>query len=90
MTMKKIAIVFFAAVAASAVTAKTIAWYHFDEGDIGTKPARGESVILNAVDNSLYPGKAYQRDGNYVISSGATYMPVYTMHFPRRQLGWIP
>ncbi len=88
--MKKIWIAFFAAMAACTATAKTIAWYHFDEGEIGTKPARGEPVILNAVDNSLYPGKAYQRDGNYVIASGATYMPVYTNAFPASVMWWDP
>ncbi len=89
--MRKIWIAFLAAVATSAATAKTTAWYHFDEGDIGTKPARGETVILNAIDNSLYPGKAYQHaNANFQISEDSTYMPIYTNAFPSPATWWDP
>ena len=48
----------FALLAASAVAtleARTVAWYHFDEVEPGTRLTQSDT-ILNAVDNNKLPG----------------------------------
>ncbi len=56
------------------VHAKTVAWYHFDEGVIGSV-ANG-NVILNSVDTNSLKATGYSSWG-----SGGVY-PVYTNAFP--------
>lgn len=69
---------------AVAVHAKTVAWYHFDEGADGTSPAGGEPVILNAVDPSTLPGRAWQVTGSGSSKSATgDYLPTYRDAFPK-------
>ena len=75
-----------AAVAAGmfSLQAKTVAWYHFDEGAIGTKPTAGEASIVNAADpGSLNATTRVKRSWQVEDWSGSTsYLPTYYTNFP--------
>lgn len=68
--------------------ADTIAWYHFDELEPGTRTTAAEPTILNAVDNSLFSATprtqngATQGDGVApTFGTTAAQMPLYSTGF---------
>ena len=64
--------------------AKTVAWYHFNEGAIGTKPTAGVASIVNAADpGSLNATTRVKRSWQVEDWSGSsTYLPTYYADFP--------
>ena len=72
-----------AAVAAglSSLQARTVAWYHFNEGESGETAVGGQSVIINAADETSLSGKPYGITGT-LKKSDSTYLPVYTNDMP--------
>ena len=64
------------------VSARTVAWYHFNEGASGTKPAGGEAVILNAVDPSSLAGRPYVATGKAATNTAGDNLPAYTNEMP--------
>ena len=44
----------------AAFDADTLAFYPFNEGEVGTSPTKNQPVILNAVDAAAYRGTPYQ------------------------------
>ncbi len=72
--IKLVASVVTVVVAVFTLHAKTVAWYHFDEGEIGTE-AKG-AVIINSVNPDSFKGK-----GESSWGKGDVY-PLYTNSFP--------
>ena len=66
---------------APAARAKTVAWYHFNEGANGETAAGGQSVVINAADETSLSGKPYGITGT-LKKSDSTYLPVYTNDMP--------
>ena len=66
------------------LSAKTVAWYHFNEGANGTKPtASGTKVFENAADPGSLMGKAYAINANSMATNtNAGYRPAYTNDTP--------
>ncbi|MBO5940320.1 MAG: LamG domain-containing protein [Kiritimatiellae bacterium] len=71
------------------ISAETIAWYHFNEGENGERPAGGQPVILNAVNPEILKGTPYvdKTKGSdnlmvHTVDNNSEYMPVYTNVFP--------
>lgn len=66
--------------------AKTVAWYHFNEGAIGTKPANGQPVLVNAADPGSLDATPRVRQSwsksLQFLDDNTTYLPVYTNDFP--------
>lgn len=60
-----------------AVSAKTVAWYHFNEGASGETAAGGQPVVLNAVDPTSLAGKPYALTGTRTTSTTGN-LPSYT------------
>ena len=86
-TMMKTAIAFAAvALAGAPASAKTVAWYHFNEGASGTKPANAQPVFVNAADpGSLNATPRVRKSWSTAIEfvdNNTTYLPVYTNEFP--------
>ena len=63
-------------------SARTVAWYHFNEGANGTKPTGGQPVILNAVDPDSLAGKPYVATGKAATSATGDNLPAYTNDMP--------
>ena len=63
-------------------SARTVAWYHFNEGASGTKPTGGQPVILNAVDPDSLAGKPYVATGKAATSATGDNLPAYTNDMP--------
>ena len=61
--------------------AKTVAWYHFNEGANGTLMSGGQPSVLNAVDPTSLPGTPYSINASDVLDS-ANFMPRYTNDMP--------
>ena len=73
------------ALAACAVHAKTVAWYHFNEGASGTVMQGGEGVydVVNSVDPESLKGRAYQITGTaFRLQDSGNYMPLWTNGTP--------
>ena len=71
---------------ACAVHARTVAWYHFNEGANGVKPTNGQPVLVNAADPGSLDAiprvrRSWSKTIEYVENS-STYLPVYTNDFP--------
>ncbi len=76
-----------AAIAASlfSLQAKTVAWYHFNEGANGTAMQGGEEVyaVVNSVDPESLKGRAYQITGTaFRLQDSGNYMPLWTNGTP--------
>ena len=74
-----------AAVAAGAfcLQARTVAWYHFNEGANGYAPTGYPGIVTNAAAPGTLTGHPYRQTGN--MSFGGTagaYLPTYTNAFP--------
>ena len=76
-------LVAIAAVAAGmlGLQAKTVAWYHFDEGANGETMTGGQPIVLNAVDTTSLKGKPYSLGGTRVFNTAGN-LPVYTNDMP--------
>jgi len=62
-------------------SAKTVAWYHFNEGASGETAAGGQPVVLNAVDPTSLAGKPYALTGTRNTSTTGN-LPAYTNDMP--------
>jgi hypothetical protein len=63
--------------------ASTVAWWHFNEGDVGQRTTNGEVATLNAVDPSKHALKAGVLSGNNAYVEGYDqYLPSYANAFP--------
>ena len=65
--------------------AKTVAWYHFNEGASGETMTGGEGVyaVTNAVDSASLSGRAYQIKGNaFDLMDYGNSMPLWTNGTP--------
>ena len=88
--MKHSKLQFLTAIAAVAVgisnlSAKTVAWYHFNEGANGTAMQGGEEVyaVVNSVDPESLKGRAYQITGTaFRLQDSGNYMPLWTNGTP--------
>ena len=88
--MKHSKLQFLTAIAAVAVgisnlSAKTVAWYHFNEGANGTAMQGGEGVyaVVNSVDPESLKGRAYQITGTaFRLQGSGNYMPLWTNGTP--------
>lgn len=68
------------AVFASGAHADAISWYHFDEGEIDTKPAGATAVFVDSV-TGVVDGKAYaHKDNDFKTEESA--MPKFCEAFP--------
>ena len=72
-----------AAVAAGAfcLQARTVAWYHFNEGANGTTPTGGQPVIMNAADPTTLSGYPYALTGTRTTGTTGN-LPVFTNDMP--------
>ena len=61
--------------------AKTVAWYHFNEGANGETMTGGQPIVLNAVDPTSLKGKPYSLAGTRVFNTAGN-LPVYTNDMP--------
>lgn len=61
--------------------AKTVAWYHFNEGANGETMTGGQPIVLNAVDTTSLKGKPYSLGGTRVFNTSGN-LPVYTNDMP--------
>ena len=76
-----------AAIAAGALglQAKTVAWYHFNEGANGEIMAGGDGVyaVINAVDPASLSGRAYQiKSSAFGLMDSGSSMPLWTNGTP--------
>ena len=64
--------------------AKTVLWYHFNEGANGTKPSSGGTEVFeNAADPGHLMGKAYAMNANSTNkNTDASFRPAYTNDSP--------
>ncbi len=76
-----------AVVVASAVlgigslSAETVAWYHFNEGANGAKPAGGQPVIMSAADPTTLSGDPYALTGTRTTGTTGN-LPAFTNDMP--------
>ena len=79
-----VSLVAAAVLTAGAASAKTVAWYHFNEGENGTKPASsGTEVFENAADPGSLMGIPYAMNANSTnTNTNAGYRPAYTNDAP--------
>ncbi len=64
------------ALAAGQVEAKTVAWYHLDEVEPGTRLTQ-DVTVLNAVDSSKLPGTVWSVSGS-TLGTSQDFMPIGT------------
>ena len=76
------------AVFASGAHADTISWYHFDEGEIGTKPAGATAVFVDSV-TGVADGKAYAHTENQ-FNTEESAMPEFCEAFPNSAVLYDP
>ena len=76
------------AVFASGALADTISWYHFDEGEIGTKPAGATAVFVDSV-TGVADGKAYAHTENQFKTEESA-MPEFCEAFPNSAAWYDP
>ena len=81
-TMSKVSVAAVSMLAACVAQAKTVAWYHFNEGASGTTLQGGQPVVLNAVDPTKFPGKPYVATGKAAKSETGSNLPAYTNEMP--------
>ena len=63
------------------LSARTVAWYHFNEGANGTKPAGGQPVIMNAADPTSLSGYPYALTGTRATGTTGN-LPAFTNDMP--------
>ena len=86
----KVLIAVAGAIMTQVICAKTVAWYHFDEGVSGEKTSGGTPQILNAVDPDSLRGTPYQMNSQATpvkVTSGE-YLPVFADVFPN-WVSWL-
>ena len=76
------------AIACSTALAETISWYHFDEGEIGTKPAGATAVFVDSV-TGVADGKAYAHIENQ-FKTDESAMPEFCEAFPNSAAWYDP
>ena len=76
------------AIACSTALAETISWYHFDEGEIGTKPAGATAVFVDSV-TGVADGKAYAHTENQFKTEESA-MPEFCEAFPNSAAWYDP
>ena len=76
------------AVFASGAHADAISWYHFDEGEIGTKPAGATAVFVDSV-TGVADGKAYAHTENQFKTEESA-MPEFCEAFPNSAAWYDP
>lgn len=76
------------AVFASGAHADAISWYHFDEGEIGTKPAGATAVFVDSV-TGVADGKAYAHIENQFKTEESA-MPEFCKAFPNSAAWYDP
>lgn len=75
-------------IACSSALAETISWYHFDEGEVGTKPAGATDVLVDSV-TGVADGKAYAHiEGQFKPTESA--MPEFCAAFPNSACWYDP
>ena len=90
MKIRKSAVMFLAgALCAVAAEAKTLIWYHFNEGAVGdTTTSPGEKTIVNAAETgSVYDGRVWTcpatgTTSNRSMAATAEYVGTYAEGFP--------
>ena len=65
-----------------AASARTVAWYHFNEGENGYAPTGYPGIVTNAVAPGTLTGYPYRQYGNMGFSGSGAYLPTYTNAFP--------
>ena len=73
------------AVGAFCLQARTVAWYHFNEGANGAAMQGGEGVyaVVNSVDPESLKGRTYQITGSaFGLADSGNYMPLWTNGTP--------
>lgn len=63
---------------ASAASAETIGWWHFDEQDPGGKTTGAAGEIVNSASSEYGAGKVFSADSTGAVGTDANYYPVYT------------
>ena len=63
------------------LSARTVAWYHFNEGANGTTPTGGQPVIMNAADPTSLSGSPYALTGTRATSTTGN-LPSFTNDMP--------
>ena len=74
-----------AAIAAGILSlqARTVAWYHFNEGANGYAPTGYPAIVTNAAAPGTLTGYPYRQTGNMAFGGSAgAYLPTYTNAFP--------
>ena len=79
--IKKSVLAAVSLMAVCTASAKTVAWYHFNEGANATLMSGGQPSVLNAVDPTSLPGTPYSINSSCVLDS-ANFMPRYTNDMP--------
>ena len=64
------------------LSARTVAWYHFNEGANGYAPTGYPGIVTNAVAPGTLTGYPYRQYGNMSFSGSGAYLPTYTNAFP--------
>ena len=82
--VRSVALVAAVSLMAGTISAKTVAWYHFNEGDNGTKPtSSGTKVFENAADPGSLMGIPYAMNASSTnTNTSAAYRPAYTNDAP--------
>ena len=73
------------AVGAFCLQARTVAWYHFNEGANGAAMQGGEGVyaVVNSVDPESLKGRTHQITGSaFGLAVSGNYMPLWTNGTP--------
>lgn len=68
--------------AVPSASARTVAWYHFNEGANGYAPTGYPGIVTNAVAPGTLTGYPYRQYGNMGFSGSGAYLPTYTNAFP--------
>ena len=63
---------------ASAASAETIGWWHFDEQDPGGKTTGATGEIVNSASSEYGAGKVFSADSTGAVGTDANYYPVYS------------
>ena len=83
--IKKSVLAAVSLMAACAASARTVAWYHFNEGENGEVMQGGDGVyaVVNAVDPTSLKGRAYRITGTaFDVHDDGANMPIWTNGTP--------
>ena len=69
-------------IVAMSASARTVAWYHFNEGANGYAPTGYPGIVTNAAAPGTLTGYPYRQTGNMSFSGSGAYLPTYTNAFP--------